>query len=120
MAKIMTANTVEAIHPAGSPTRYQPTCCPTKPANAEPPMPSRVVMMKPKFSLPGCRNFANTPITNPIMMVLIQPISLVSLCVVRNVCVKMQYTGLFCPAVPSLQFIALSRMGRADGGIIVD
>jgi len=40
------------------------------------------------------------------------------MCVVVNVCVKMQYTVLFYPAVSSLHFIALLHMGRASSGIV--
>ena len=43
------------------------------PARKEPTMPSTMVIMNPMFSLPGCRNLANTPMTNPSTIVQIIP-----------------------------------------------
>ena len=55
----MIATMTEAIKPAPWPALYQPMNCPMIPARNEPAIPSRIVMIKPMFSLPGCDQFGD-------------------------------------------------------------
>jgi hypothetical protein len=59
------APSTDARNPAGCPAPYQPISRPNHAARNDPPMPSRMVMMKPPGSRPGNRSFAKIPTINP-------------------------------------------------------
>ena len=66
----------EAIKPAPSPALYQPMNCPMTPARNDPAIPSRMVVIKPMFSLPGWINLAMRPMTKPNTIVQMMPMFL--------------------------------------------
>ena len=57
--------------PACWPSLYMPVLSPRYLPRKAPPMPSRVVMMKPEMLLPGTRALANSPTKKPITIVAI-------------------------------------------------
>ena len=61
----MIATMTEAIKPAPWPALYQPMNCPMIPARNDPAIPSRIVIIKPMFSLPGTTSLAMRPIFFP-------------------------------------------------------
>lgn len=60
-----TAPPTAIIKPTGSFSPYQPSERPRYPPTIAPPMPKRMVIMKPPGSLPGMRNFATIPTNSP-------------------------------------------------------
>src|SRR5215813_5163445 len=66
---MITAPTTDAMKPAGSPSLYQPTARPIRPAISDPPIPSRIVTMTPPGSCPGMMSLANAPTIKPTTII---------------------------------------------------
>src|ERR1043166_4558036 len=61
----MMAPITDMMNPADCPGAYIPSTRPSQVATTDPAIPKSIVIMIPPGSLPGMRNLATTPITNP-------------------------------------------------------